>query len=54
MSQEEKKICPRCGEPKMDPIEARNALSRKDNKTLICNDCGMAEAMEEWIGAIHD
>jgi len=25
------------------------ALSRKDNKTDICSDCGTKEALEEWL-----
>jgi hypothetical protein len=25
--------CPRCGEMELDPIEVRNALSRRDNET---------------------
>ena len=29
-------ICPRCGQPYYEPP----ALSRLDNKTLICPDCG--------------
>lgn len=40
--------CPRCGKRKMHPDEASNALSRKDNETFICNDCGADEAIEEY------
>lgn len=36
--------CPRCGE--MKPL---NTLSRKDNKTYICSDCGVAEEREDFI-----
>lgn len=36
------KICPRCGKPYHEPP----ALSREDNKTLICPDCGTREALE--------
>ena len=36
------KICPYCGKPYNKP----SALSRKDNKTDICPDCGALEAME--------
>jgi transposase len=41
------RICPRCGR-KYD----RNfsALSRMDNKTWICPDCGTVEALENWAG----
>ncbi len=38
------KECPRCGEKKLREVEAENALSRKDNKTYICSDCGTDEA----------
>ena len=35
-------ICPRCGKA----YYGRPALSRTDNKTLICPDCGTREALE--------
>lgn len=38
----ESNICPKCGKPYTEP----SALSRKDNKTEICPDCGIREAME--------
>ena len=37
-----KGICPKCGLP----YEGRPALNREDNKTLICPDCGVREALE--------
>lgn len=37
-----KGTCPRCG---MSYI-GHPALSRKDNRTLICPDCGTREALE--------
>lgn len=37
------RICPRCGERYGGPP----ALSREDNKTLICPDCGTREALEQ-------
>lgn len=37
--------CPRC-ECVMYPN--RLALSRLDNKTKVCPDCGMQEALEQW------
>ena len=40
------KICPRCGINALKPVEVHNALSRVDNKTFICSDCGMQEAVE--------
>jgi predicted RNA-binding Zn-ribbon protein involved in translation (DUF1610 family) len=41
-------ICPRCKENELHPIEVMNSLSRKDNKTYICNDCGNEEAFEDF------
>ena len=38
--------CPLCGKE----YEDRPAISRKDNKTEICPDCGTLEALES-IGA---
>lgn len=38
------KECPNCGKPYIHP-----ALSRLDNKTEICPDCGTAEALESLI-----
>ncbi len=34
-------ICPKCGKP----YTGRPALSRVDNETLICPDCGILEAL---------
>lgn len=42
----ENKICPRCGLK----IIGYPALSRHDNKTYICSDCGVKEAMEDYTG----
>ena len=36
------KICPQCGKPDHDVP----AISRMDNETLICPDCGTREALE--------
>ena len=36
------KICPRCGKAYFEP----SAISRTDNQTLICPDCGTREALE--------
>lgn len=38
----ETRICPYCGKAYNDTP----ALSRTDNKTLICPDCGTREALE--------
>ena len=35
-------ICPRCGRT----YRGHPAVSRADNKTLICPDCGTREALE--------
>lgn len=35
-------VCPRCGKA----YYGRPALSRADNETLICPDCGTREALE--------
>lgn len=43
--------CPRCGRMAMRPERpALNALSRKDNKTYVCNSCGTDEAMLNMVG----
>ena len=38
--------CPKCGKPMQKPFVA---LSRDDNKTLVCSDCGTREALEAFI-----
>lgn len=43
------KTCPRCGKQ----YRGAPALSRVDNKTLICPDCGTREALES-IGVDND
>ena len=35
--------CPKCGKP----YTGYPALSRRDNTTLICPDCGTREALED-------
>ena len=37
--------CPRC---KQNIEEGMHALSRRDNKTKICSDCGTDEALSDW------
>lgn len=39
------KKCPRCKRMTLNPDEAINSLSRRDDKTYICNTCGDDEAM---------
>ena len=46
------KVCKRCGQVARydDPFHRGfGAISRTDNKTSICSDCGVAEAMEDFI-----
>ena len=38
----ELRVCPLCGKTYAEPP----ALSREDNETLICPDCGVREALE--------
>lgn len=38
--------CPRCHRY----VNEYPALSRKDNRTEICSNCGMTEAFEDWLG----
>lgn len=42
-------ICPICGKS----YTGEPALSRKDNATLICPDCGIMEALAS-LGIAHD
>ena len=47
-NQEETTICPVCfGD--MDSEQVRNALSRRDNETYICSDCGTREALADFM-----
>lgn len=39
------KKCPLCGKE----IKGYPALSRKDNKTEICSDCGTKEALQIFV-----
>lgn len=41
--------CPRCGGPQSD----RPAVSRTDNVTSICSDCGTEEAVKVWLLVPH-
>ena len=46
---EQTRICPRCGLL----YAGQPALSRKDNLTMICPDCGTREALE-YIGVSEE
>jgi len=43
-------VCPVCGAKFQD---VAGALSRRDNKTRICSDCGTREAIEDIKMAIQ-
>jgi hypothetical protein len=45
--------CPRCGVNELKE-EGGNALSREDNETIICDTCGVAEAMREYIRSVRN
>lgn len=47
-------ICPKCAgfiPNNEEPGKHFGAISREDNKTEICNSCGTAEAIVDWIVA---
>jgi hypothetical protein len=41
-------LCPVCKKNPLHPNKVMNSLSRRDNKTYICNECGQREAMEDY------
>ena len=41
------KVCPVCGKEYTE----YPAISRKDNQTEICPDCGIMEALDDYINA---
>lgn len=43
------KICPICGKEYME----HPAISRRDNKTEICSECGTHEALKIWSDYIR-
>jgi hypothetical protein len=52
MTANEFPVCPRCDgyiPNNVTPGEYIGALSRTDNKTEICSDCGTEEAMEQFV-----
>jgi len=42
-------ICPKCGRKKVYEEKVLNKLSRRDNKTYICQDCGNDEAVVDFM-----
>ena len=49
MSKSEWGDCPICKEE----ITSWPSISRVDNKTDICSDCGLTESLESWLGKGH-
>jgi len=52
-----KPVCPRCGHfiPNDEqPGAYPGALSRADNETEVCSDCGTHEALEQFFNANGD
>ena len=43
------KVCPKCGKE----YRGYPALSRRDNKTEICPDCGQKEALDDYRGYLE-
>lgn len=50
VSEDEYRICPICDRQ----IIGYPALSRKDNKSEICSDCGQVEALEAFAKIIEE
>ena len=46
---DQQRTCPNCGKK----YSEHPALSRKDNETLICADCGTKEALAEYLQATN-
>lgn len=44
------RVCPKCGKS----FTARPAISRADNQTAICPDCGTREALESLGVSIEE
>ena len=45
----ERMPCPRCGRDTMKPALVTNALSRHADGVYVCDDCGTAEAMLDFM-----
>lgn len=45
----EKMLCPRCGRDTLKPTFVTNALSRHAPGVYVCDDCGSAEAMLDFM-----
>jgi hypothetical protein len=40
--------CPRCKKQELEKPKLMNKLSRRDNRTYICDLCGTEEALFDW------
>lgn len=49
--EETPKICPRCKKNELHPIQSMNALSRVDNETYICVNCGSDETYDAYLAS---
>ena len=49
MKNQKSKICPRCKKE----YNCYSALSRKNNKTEICSECGRKEAISDYLKFIN-
>ena len=47
-------ICPRCKVNELNPILTLNSLSRRDNDTYICGECGVEESLIDFFGDDED
>lgn len=48
-------ICPRCrARSTRNEFGGRGALSRTDNRTEVCSDCGLDEAILSWRGDLEE
>lgn len=50
-----KKPCPRCSGPIPNAYaegEYSGAISRTDNRTEICSNCGTLEALEQYVSVL--
>lgn len=48
-------LCPRCGgyiPNSKEPGRYPGAMSRTDNETEVCSNCGTSEAMEQYYGTL--
>lgn len=48
--EQELKTCPKCKKT----FTGAGALSRRDNKTEICSECGTAEALEDFSNYLEE